>query len=408
MKSLKEKGLVTCPLICVTSSTEKKVHAAENWANASILKSSNGEHMTSIALKVAKLLHLKIPLADMPQTMSSVRSESWSSPPRRHSSSGRGTRNIVLVDDSIVCLKIVSKFLNESGFDVYDTENAEAALELLRRNSCKYDLLIMDILMPSMSGISAAKLLKGDTRIDLPIILMSSSPEFSSEAVRMGAHAFLRKPIDKTELLACIEKVAPPRDAKLTRRVMKRKRPAIQVAPQNQTTYFAAPKVIIVDDSWIVLKLHGKTLCDLGYDCYLFSSGEEAFDHLCAGKVKYDLLITDFEMPGIDGIQLLQLCRDYLTLKIPLVVLSSNSSPTLMQDAFQLGADYCLTKPMARNDMTALFSTLGSRGSHGARCTSDGAPRVQSTTDHSRNQNHDEDIFAHDDVRSAVSIPRAI
>ena len=76
-----------------------------------------------------------------------------------------------------------------------------------------YDLIILDILMPGLNGIqTAAALRKTDTKT--PIIFLSSSEEFGVESYRVLAFDYLLKPIDRTQLTACLKRLTMQRKKK--------------------------------------------------------------------------------------------------------------------------------------------------------------------------------------------------
>ncbi|MGN0140890.1 MAG: LytR/AlgR family response regulator transcription factor [Roseburia sp.] len=74
-----------------------------------------------------------------------------------------------------------------------------------------YDLIILDILMPKISGIdTAAALRKNDTKT--PIIFMSTSEEFGVQSYRVLAFDYLLKPIDKSQFKSCIRRLLSQRE----------------------------------------------------------------------------------------------------------------------------------------------------------------------------------------------------
>ena len=104
--------------------------------------------------------------------------------------------NILLADDSVVCSKIIAQFLRTAGYYVVVSNNGENALERLRSKGNTFDLLIIDLMMPSLSGIEACKIVKNDARINLPVIIMSCTDELKLSCL-LSADAFLSKPFSK-------------------------------------------------------------------------------------------------------------------------------------------------------------------------------------------------------------------
>ncbi|MEY4989668.1 MAG: hypothetical protein RI933_1301 [Actinomycetota bacterium] len=119
---------------------------------------------------------------------------------------------IVAEDESLIRLDIVET-LQENGFDVVaQAADGETAVALVREH--KPDLLVMDIKMPNMDGITAAEQLKND---HVPIVLLTafSQKELVERASEAGAMAYVVKPFTPNDLMPAIE-IALSRFAQLT------------------------------------------------------------------------------------------------------------------------------------------------------------------------------------------------
>ena len=112
-------------------------------------------------------------------------------------------------------------------------------------------------------------------------------------------------------------------------------------------------RILIAEDSPLLSKLITDCLKKAGYqDLIVTNNGQEAWDKICELKQKGSLLddvqciITDIEMPQMDGHRLTKLCKsDDLIKKIPLVIFSSLVNEEMRRKGEQLGADAQLTKP---------------------------------------------------------------
>ncbi len=113
---------------------------------------------------------------------------------------------ILVVDDSTIDQRIVKKLLN-SEYKVLVTDNSNKALSMLQRNHV--DLLLIDIFMPGVDGITLCERIKRNAMSNaIPIILCSSSPtqENVINAIRAGAVDFLVKPFTRQRLVERITK----------------------------------------------------------------------------------------------------------------------------------------------------------------------------------------------------------
>lgn len=109
---------------------------------------------------------------------------------------------ILVVDDDRKNLEIVHALLTHAGYDVEVTSEGEDALERIAETPP--DLIILDVFMPFMSGMEVADALKGGARTRaIPLLAMSAYHEFEKGAARrdLAVDDFLRKPVDKEELL---------------------------------------------------------------------------------------------------------------------------------------------------------------------------------------------------------------
>ncbi|CAM5794172.1 response regulator [Ottowia pentelensis] len=113
--------------------------------------------------------------------------------------------NILVVDDELGIRDLLSEILNDEGHTVELAENAAQA-RAARQNACP-DLVLLDIWMPDTDGVTLLKEWRGAGLLTMPVIMMSghATIETAVEATRIGAHAFLEKPITLQKLLKAVE-----------------------------------------------------------------------------------------------------------------------------------------------------------------------------------------------------------
>ncbi len=114
------------------------------------------------------------------------------------------TRRVVVAEDEALIRMDIVEVLRENGFDVVgEAADGEAAIELTRE--LRPDLVVMDITMPKMDGLTAAEAI-GKERI-APVVMLTAfaQPEFVSRAVEAGAIAYVVKPFTPERLLPQIE-----------------------------------------------------------------------------------------------------------------------------------------------------------------------------------------------------------
>ena len=113
--------------------------------------------------------------------------------------------NILVVDDELGIRDLLSEILNDEGHSVDLAENATQARSARVANV--YDLVLLDIWMPDTDGVTLLKEWAGSGLLTMPVIMMSGHATIDTavDATRIGAFAFLEKPITMQKLLKAVE-----------------------------------------------------------------------------------------------------------------------------------------------------------------------------------------------------------
>jgi DNA-binding NtrC family response regulator len=113
--------------------------------------------------------------------------------------------NILVVDDELGIRDLLSEILFDEGHQVELAENAAMAREARLR--MRPDLVLLDIWMPDTDGVSLLKEWATLGLLNMPVIMMSGHATIDTavDAVKIGAHAFLEKPITLQKLLTAVE-----------------------------------------------------------------------------------------------------------------------------------------------------------------------------------------------------------
>ncbi len=128
------------------------------------------------------------------------------------------------------------------------------------------------------------------------------------------------------------------------------------------------PRVLLVDDSLSVRKFVGRMLTGAGYEADTAIDGEDGLLKASAGS--YGLIITDLEMPKLNGYELIQLLRDRPeTRSIPILVMTTRAGDKHRQMALGLGATSYIAKPVEERALIHevgrwLGTAAGARSSH--------------------------------------------
>ena len=126
--------------------------------------------------------------------------------------------HILVVDDDDGIRSLVKKYLNENNFLISTAENAEDAkkkVELI-----KFDLIILDIMMPGKSGLEFIQ--ENKKKLDTPIILLTAKgePNERIEGLEIGADDYLPKPFEPKELILRIKNIVEKTQINNQRRIV--------------------------------------------------------------------------------------------------------------------------------------------------------------------------------------------
>lgn len=116
--------------------------------------------------------------------------------------------NILIIEDDPTDMKLLSAVLDANGHTVLGKRTAEEAAEEIRQH--RPDLILLDLRLPGMDGITLAKMLKTDPATkQIPVIVVTAAEgQFSrKDVLALGIDAFVQKPINTREISAEVSRV---------------------------------------------------------------------------------------------------------------------------------------------------------------------------------------------------------
>jgi len=116
-------------------------------------------------------------------------------------------RKILVVEDNDMNMQLVEFLLEEGGYDIVKATSGEEALALTREGAAP-DLILMDIHLPGMDGLSVVRAMKADTRTSRIPILALTAHAMRGDRDRFleaGCDGYISKPIDVKTFLSAIE-----------------------------------------------------------------------------------------------------------------------------------------------------------------------------------------------------------
>ena len=126
--------------------------------------------------------------------------------------------HILIIDDDEGIRNLVKKYLNENNFLITTAKSAEDAEEKIK--VIKFDLLVLDVMMPGISGLDFIS--KHKEKLDTPIILLTAKGQTSEriEGLEVGADDYLSKPFEPKELILRIRNILKKTQSKIEKRII--------------------------------------------------------------------------------------------------------------------------------------------------------------------------------------------
>jgi len=126
--------------------------------------------------------------------------------------------HILIVDDDDRIRELVKQYLNDNDYLVTTANSAEDAKEKV--NILKFDIIVLDIMMPGKSGLEFTN--ENKKKINTPIILLTAKGEASDriEGLEIGADDYLAKPFEPRELVLRIKNILQKTKNKIQKRVV--------------------------------------------------------------------------------------------------------------------------------------------------------------------------------------------
>jgi PAS domain S-box-containing protein len=272
--------------------------------------------------------------------------------PRRASLAGH---RVLIVDDNETNRTILRQQLTHWGLGTASAENGETALVALRAASsagAPFDVVILDMQMPGMDGLTLARRIKDDPALRAArLVLLTSFGHIGQgrEARAAGITGYLTKPVDEADLHDCLVDVifGRPRgeaQALVTRHSIREDRPGPEA------------RVLVAEDNEVNQKVAVRTLEKLGYQVDVVSDGREAV-MACAWNV-YAAVLMDNQMPVMDGFEATAKIRERegTSRHTPIIAMTASAMPGDRERCLRAGMDDYVSKPVSPESLSEALS----------------------------------------------------
>ncbi len=266
-------------------------------------------------------------------------------------------KSILVVDDDANLRQLLRQELEQRGYHVREADCGTEAIAQIRAQPP--NLVMLDIMMPQMSGFDVAVVLKNDpTLAHVPILILSGLEE-RARAASLSVEGFLTKPVDGDVLAREVERVLqqaksqPSPAAPIPAHALLRQ---LQLPVPDGGTLRSVKTILVVDDDENTRKLLRQLLEPHGYS--IREADTVAAAQIAVRQEIPDLIALDLLLPDAHGYDLAaQFKRDPLTASIPIVIISVTDD---RDRGMRLGVERYFQKPFdtdsLRHEIDGLLS----------------------------------------------------
>lgn len=245
---------------------------------------------------------------------------------------------IMLVEDDLMIAEIYIKKFELAGFEVINATTGREVLKYAAEQ--KFDLILLDMVLPEISGMDVLKELRSNPEYDnnLKVIVLSNlnKTDYEREAIKNGANGFIGKTqYSPSELVAEIQRIL--------NEYAEQKKNKARLSGKIQDNGNSNKKILFIEDEEMFLEMFGSKLESEGYVVEYAKNG--AWGIKLAIKNKYDLIVTDINMPAMNGQEIIQQLKlNEKTKNIPIIVISASILEEDVKPLRDLGVEDFLEK----------------------------------------------------------------
>lgn len=266
-------------------------------------------------------------------------------------------RSVLIVDDNATSCSILTRQLTSWGMSTKAVSSGAEALHLLQQSTVAIDVIIVDMQMPEMDGLTLIQRINLlDMAQQIPVVLLSSSDSLPKS---LYAHyrvvASVSKPVKERQLHRAIAKAFGTSDHRGHRRN------EVEHVTQTELRALSATfplRVLLAEDNAVNQKVVQGMMASHGYRVDIAGNGHEAVEALM--NQPYDLVLMDVRMPEMDGLEATRCIRQQLPeSRQPIIVaVTAEALEGDRERLLSVGMDDYLSKPIRPNDLAKLLHRI--------------------------------------------------
>ena len=262
---------------------------------------------------------------------------------------------VLVVDDTAINRRIFTHILEGWALEIDNAERGEEAIAKLREaldQGRPFDLVLLDLHMPAMSGTDVLAVLRGDPRTrSLPVLMASSSALGDADPDAPLPDAWLIKPVRQAALFdALAQLLAKGRAA----RAETEAKAAVSSA-EDRDPIGPPLRILVAEDNPVNQQVAAGLLKRFGHRVDLVADGREALE--AVGSLPYDLVFMDVQMPEMDGFEATRAIRVLSGPEagVPIIAMTANAMQGDRERCLAAGMDDYISKPVDRAKLSVVL-----------------------------------------------------
>ncbi len=252
-------------------------------------------------------------------------------------------KKVVIIEDNEIVARLYENKLKAAGNTVHVALNGKEGIELI--HSVKPNLVLLDLMLPEMSGVKIIKTIRNDHRFSrLPIMAYSSAGEdILEQAAEAGSTTVVSK--NKSSLREILQQfndlLGSTRSWEIYNPEHFKNERKLEENGDENGNKTALGQILVVEDDLIVARLIKDIIEKAGFAPIVIHDGQEAM-RLIASEANFRAAILDVELPKIKGTDLLKYMRSEKRLQyVPTMVMTAAENSVRMQlESYSAGATF--------------------------------------------------------------------
>ncbi len=260
-------------------------------------------------------------------------------------------KRMLIVDDNRANNDILQHILETADINttaVSDETTAMATIEKAENEDKAFDLAILDLHMPKISGFDLAReIIHSPLKSSkMPLVAYTSSTEkIANKCREIGFAAFLTKPARRSILLRTLSKTLGNTSSE--KKETSDKKLVTQYSVREEIKQ--SIRILLVEDNLVNQKLANMMLTKAGYSVEIAANGKIAVDTFSKNPAAFDTILMDIQMPEMDGYEATRQIRSNGFTDIPIIAMTANAMKGDRELCLEAGMSDYITKPIKRD-----------------------------------------------------------